>query len=67
MTGPLLTNCHILFMWFWFAKVIINTNIDHSGYHLPFIHSSGKEMKAYHVLRKFQAVTFSQNIMISTI
>jgi len=38
--GPLLTNCHILFMWFWFAKVIINTNIDHSGYHLPFIHSS---------------------------
>ena len=30
-------------MWFWFAKVIVNTNIDHSGYHLPFIHSSGIE------------------------
>ena len=49
-TGPLLTNCHILFMWFWFAKVIVNTNIDHSGYHLPFIHSSGMEAGKYRVL-----------------
>lgn len=39
--GILLLGCHIAIIWCWFALLLITTLTDHSGYHLPFVHSSG--------------------------
>jgi methylsterol monooxygenase len=41
MAGPLVTGCHITTMWAWLSVLLVGTLADHSGYHLPFIHSSG--------------------------
>lgn len=39
--GVIVTGCHITSMWAWFSVLFVGTLSDHSGYHLPFIHSSG--------------------------
>lgn len=39
--GPLVIKCHITTFWAWLLVLLIGTLGDHSGYHLPFLHSSG--------------------------
>lgn len=39
--GILILGCHIATMWIWLTLLLMTTLIDHSGYHLPFLNSSG--------------------------
>lgn len=48
-SGVLLTGCHIGTTWIWLTVVLITTFTEHSGYHLPFLHSS--EFHDYHHAR----------------
>lgn len=53
--GIVLSGCQISTAWLWLTFVLVTTLGDHSGYHLPFLHSS--EFHDYHhlkwVLNKF--------------
>ena len=37
--GFMIMNSHIATIWTWFTIILIQTLVDHSGYHLPFLHS----------------------------
>lgn len=47
--GIALQGCHIATIWTWLLILLITTLTDHSGLHLPFIHSS--EFHDFHHLR----------------
>lgn len=47
--GIILTGCHIATGWIWVGFLLISTLGDHSGYHIPFIHSS--EFHDFHHLK----------------
>ena len=47
--GAIFTGCHIATFWSWTIFLLISTLGDHSGYHLPFLHSS--EFHDYHHLK----------------
>uniref|UniRef100_A0A1Q3FPV0 Putative fatty acid hydroxylase domain-containing protein 2 n=1 Tax=Culex tarsalis TaxID=7177 RepID=A0A1Q3FPV0_CULTA len=44
--GPAMLKCHVFTTALWFAFVMMDTLVDHSGYHLPILGSS--EMHDYH-------------------
>ncbi|XP_052870421.1 fatty acid hydroxylase domain-containing protein 2-like [Anopheles cruzii] len=44
--GPALMTCHLFTMLIWLTYVIVDTLVDHSDYHLPFLASS--EFHDYH-------------------
>lgn len=48
-SGIILSGCHIATGWLWLGLLLISTLGDHSGYHIPFIHSS--EYHDYHHLK----------------
>lgn len=50
--GIVLTGCHIATAWLWVGLLLVATLGDHSGYHMPFIHSS--EYHDYHHLKYVQ-------------
>lgn len=39
-SGSLIIGCHIATFWIYFALHLVSTLGDHSGYHLPLLHSS---------------------------
>jgi fatty acid hydroxylase domain-containing protein 2 len=43
------TNSHIATGWVWMGLLLISTLVDHSGYHVPFTHSS--QHHDYHHLK----------------
>lgn len=47
--GFTLLKCHVATAFLWSTVVVITTLNDHSGYHLPFLHSS--ELHDYHHLK----------------
>jgi len=47
--GIFVTGCHIATGWLWLLFILVSTLGDHSGYHLPFLHSS--EFHDYHHLK----------------
>lgn len=47
--GIIITGCHIATGWIWLSILLISTFGDHSGYHMPFIHSS--EYHDFHHLK----------------
>jgi methylsterol monooxygenase len=47
--GPILMQSHISVMWLWLTLVTLTTLTTHSGYHLPFCHSS--EFHDFHHLK----------------
>ena len=47
--GIIVTGCHIATAWLWLVLLLISTLGDHSGYHLPLLHSS--EYHDYHHLK----------------
>jgi fatty acid hydroxylase domain-containing protein 2 len=47
--GVILMHCHIATVLLWLTIVIVTTLSDHSGYHLPFLHSA--ELHDYHHLK----------------
>lgn len=47
--GIVLSGCHIATAWVWITILLISTLGDHSGYHMPFIHSA--EFHDYHHLK----------------
>lgn len=49
VSGTVLMGCHVTVSWTWLTVLLFTTLSDHSGYHLPFIHSS--EFHDYHHLR----------------
>jgi methylsterol monooxygenase len=48
-SGIVLTGCHIATAWMWLGLLMISTLVDHSGYHIPLLHSS--EFHDYHHLK----------------
>lgn len=40
LIGPLVMNSHVSTTWLWLGITLTTTLIDHSGYHIPFLHSS---------------------------
>lgn len=48
-SGIVLTGCHIAAGWLWIILLMTSTLADHSGYHLPFLHSA--EFHDYHHLK----------------
>lgn len=49
ITGFVIVKCHVTTALLWLTIVITTTIGDHSGYHLPFLHSS--ELHDYHHLK----------------
>lgn len=47
--GVFVLGCHLIVFWMWLLLLMITTFVDHSGYHLPYIHSA--EYHDYHHLR----------------
>lgn len=47
--GVIVTGCHIATAWIWLSLLLISTFGDHSGYHMPFLHSS--EYHDFHHLK----------------
>ncbi|CRK91267.1 CLUMA_CG004946, isoform A [Clunio marinus] len=47
--GIIISGCHIATAWIWLGLLLISTLADHSGYHVPFLHSS--EFHDYHHLK----------------
>lgn len=48
-SGIIVTGCQIATGWLWIVLLLISTLSDHSGYHIPFLHSS--EYHDYHHLK----------------
>ena len=46
---PMLFKSHVIIQIAWYSHVVVNTLIEHSGYHLPFLQSS--EYHDYHHLK----------------
>lgn len=46
--GIVLTGCHLATAWLWLGLLLCSTLGDHSGYHMPFLHSA--EFHDYHHL-----------------
>ena len=44
--GPIVMGSHLIMVWVWFSFVILNTTVEHCGYHLPFLPSS--ELHDFH-------------------
>uniref|UniRef100_T1E7C8 Putative iron ion binding protein n=2 Tax=Anopheles aquasalis TaxID=42839 RepID=T1E7C8_ANOAQ len=47
--GPAVMRCHVATTAIWFAFVMVDTVLDHCGYHLPFL--SSPESHDYHHLK----------------
>ena len=47
--GSLVLGCHIATIWIWLSLLLISTLSDHSGYHMPLLHSS--EYHDFHHLK----------------
>jgi fatty acid hydroxylase domain-containing protein 2 len=47
--GYLILGCHIVIIWIWIVALLVSTLSDHSGYHLPFLHSA--EFHDFHHLK----------------
>ena len=47
--GTILMGSHITVFWLWITLLLISTLGDHSGYHIPFLHSS--EYHDFHHLK----------------
>ncbi|XP_053680645.1 fatty acid hydroxylase domain-containing protein 2-like [Anopheles nili] len=47
--GPAIMTCHVFTIVIWFTFVMMDTLVDHSGYHLPVLGSS--EMHDFHHLK----------------
>lgn len=47
--GTLIMGSHIIVFWLWISLLLLSTLGDHSGYHIPFLHSS--EYHDFHHLK----------------
>lgn len=59
-SGILVTGCHIATGWIWISLLLTSTFGDHSGYHMPFMHSS--EFHDVHHLKYEKVFTFYELI-----
>ncbi|CAO1394518.1 unnamed protein product [Diamesa tonsa] len=40
LIGPFIVNAHVSTTWIWIGITTVTTLVDHSGFHIPFLHSS---------------------------